>query len=214
MKLSKIFITLMLSMTAYIAQAQLTVQFSWPEYEVSKGEEFIFDVSCETSDSFTAFTCIINLPEGLTPCRWDDDPNEDFEVELTDRAHRTHTISSNFIESANQLRVVAFSSKNSNFTGTSGVIFTVRVKADCVVGMHEIKLVEAESLVTTDEHIDYYSNAFTSGFMMNETNSIDAIEYDNQPAKLYNLQGVEVINPHSGMFIKRQGKKAEKIIIK
>ena len=89
MKLSKIFITLMLSMTAYIAQAQLTVQFSWPEYEVNKGEEFIFDVSCETSDSFTAFTCIINLPEGLTPCRWDDDPNEDFEVELTDRAHRT-----------------------------------------------------------------------------------------------------------------------------
>ena len=35
----------------------------------------------------------------------------------------------------------------------------------------------------------------------------------NAPVKYYNLQGVEIANPENGLFIKKQGAKAEKVIL-
>lgn len=37
---------------------------------------------------------------------------------------------------------------------------------------------------------------------------------DNAPAVYYNLQGVEVANPANGLYIKKQGNKATKVIVK
>lgn len=36
---------------------------------------------------------------------------------------------------------------------------------------------------------------------------------DNAPVKYYNLQGVEIANPENGLFIKKQGTKATKVIL-
>ena len=37
---------------------------------------------------------------------------------------------------------------------------------------------------------------------------------DNAPVEYYNLQGVLVNNPENGMYIRRQGTKATKIVLK
>lgn len=49
-----------------------------------------------------------------------------------------------------------------------------------------------------------------------DENSVEGIEFDeNAPVKYYNLQGVEVANPANGeLVIKRQGTKAQKMIVK
>lgn len=41
-----------------------------------------------------------------------------------------------------------------------------------------------------------------------------AVENENAPVKYYNLQGVEVANPENGLFIKVQGKKTSKVLVK
>ncbi len=43
---------------------------------------------------------------------------------------------------------------------------------------------------------------------------INDIHVDNVPAEYYNLQGIKVANPENGIFIRRQGNKAEKIYVK
>ncbi|MDE5870672.1 MAG: hypothetical protein K2H22_01830 [Muribaculaceae bacterium] len=47
------------------------------------------------------------------------------------------------------------------------------------------------------------------------TTGIEAIANDeNAPVEYYNIQGVRVANPENGLYIKRQGNKAEKIYVK
>lgn len=47
----------------------------------------------------------------------------------------------------------------------------------------------------------------------NET-AIESVEIDaNAPVEYYNLQGVKVVNPSNGLFIKKQGNKAVKVIL-
>ena len=36
---------------------------------------------------------------------------------------------------------------------------------------------------------------------------------DNAPVEYYNLQGVKVVNPENGIFIKKQGNKVTKVIL-
>ena len=49
------------------------------------------------------------------------------------------------------------------------------------------------------------------------TSGIQSVEADdadeNAPVEYFNLQGVKVANPENGIFIKRQGKKVEKVIM-
>ena len=45
------------------------------------------------------------------------------------------------------------------------------------------------------------------------TGNVNEIEADkNAPVEYYNLQGVKVANPEGGIFIKKQGSKAEKVL--
>ena len=47
------------------------------------------------------------------------------------------------------------------------------------------------------------------------TTAVDNIAIDeNAPVEYYNLQGVRVANPENGLYIKRQGNKAEKVLVK
>ena len=44
--------------------------------------------------------------------------------------------------------------------------------------------------------------------------SIDEVDADeNAPVEYYNLQGVKVANPENGIFIKKQGNKATKVVL-
>ena len=52
--------------------------------------------------------------------------------------------------------------------------------------------------------------------IIGKTSSLDGVENDDHisPVEYYNLQGMKVTNPHGGIFIKKQGKKAEKVLIR
>ena len=43
--------------------------------------------------------------------------------------------------------------------------------------------------------------------------AIETIEAENAPVEYYNLQGVKVANPENGLFIKKQGNKATKVVL-
>ena len=44
--------------------------------------------------------------------------------------------------------------------------------------------------------------------------AIESVAVDaNAPVEYYNLQGVKVANPENGLFIKKQGNKATKVIL-
>lgn len=52
-------------------------------------------------------------------------------------------------------------------------------------------------------------------FTNNANSGIENITVDeNAPVEYYNLQGIKVENPENGMFIRRQGSKAQKVIIR
>ena len=42
---------------------------------------------------------------------------------------------------------------------------------------------------------------------------IDEVGADNAPVEYYNLQGVKVASPENGIFIKKQGCKATKVVL-
>ena len=43
---------------------------------------------------------------------------------------------------------------------------------------------------------------------------IDGIDAENAPVEYFNMQGIRVENPESGLYIRRQGNKTEKVVIK
>lgn len=47
-----------------------------------------------------------------------------------------------------------------------------------------------------------------------DTSAIDALHSDKAPIEYFNLQGVRVLNPSHGVFIRRQGNKTEKISVR
>lgn len=61
---------------------------------------------------------------------------------------------------------------------------------------------------TADVWSKFSKQDITSGIEAIETDAIDA------DAEYYNLQGVKIVNPTSGIYIRRQGTKIDKVIIK
>ena len=63
----------------------------------------------------------------------------------------------------------------------------------------------------TTETPNYKSELLTS--LMTSIEEVDATS-NNAPVEYFNLQGVRVSNPENGLFIRRQGNKVEKVIVK
>ena len=61
---------------------------------------------------------------------------------------------------------------------------------------------------TADIWSKFSKQGITTGIEAIETDAIDA------DAEYYNLQGVKIVNPPSGIYIRRQGTKIDKVIIK
>ena len=50
-------------------------------------------------------------------------------------------------------------------------------------------------------------------FTPGEDSAIESIAADNAAVEYYNLQGVKVANPENGIFVKKQGAKATKVVL-
>ena len=78
--------------------------------------------------------------------------------------------------------------------------------------------VVAISLTVPKESVSLYQTADTWGDFWNITGAEfsgieETIVDDVEGAEFYNLQGVKVVNPSSGLYIKRQGGKTSKVIL-
>ena len=106
-------------------------------------------------------------------------------------------------------------------TGLTRITSNADVPPTC--GRNAFEEVDTKNcyLYVPDGSINAYSNAdgwkdFLNIVKTNASSSIDDIVSDqgNKPTEYYNLNGMRVNNPHNGIYIKRQGSKAEKVLIK
>lgn len=64
---------------------------------------------------------------------------------------------------------------------------------------------------TTTDRVDIFS--LTVG--LDKVGAVEDINFDaNEPVEYYNLQGVRVANPENGLYIRRQGSKVSKVLVK
>lgn len=54
----------------------------------------------------------------------------------------------------------------------------------------------------------------TNEIVIDELSGVEEIEEENAPVEYYNLQGVKVANPSNGIFVRRQGNKTSKVLVK
>lgn len=72
---------------------------------------------------------------------------------------------------------------------------------------------DASTANINEVHVFYYGDAPQGGDTGVDGIVADRID-ENAPVEYYNLQGVRVANPQGGIFIRRQGAKADKVYIK
>lgn len=100
-------------------------------------------ISLTNEKNITAFQCDIYLPNGLALATVEDE----YDFTFAGRETRTHTISSE-LQSDGAVRVAAFSSKNSPFSGNSGELFNIPLVISETTGDFKV---EIKNIILVDE---------------------------------------------------------------
>lgn len=145
------------------------------DFTISAGETKDVEICMANNAAYTAFQCDIYLPEGLSFLVEDDE----YIVDLSDRKTRSHTIATN-LQPDGALRVVAFSSKNSTFTGNDGALMILPVVA-------------SENLPGGTLEMSVKNNLFVS-------NNVE-YEFDDITVKINDATNVENVAINSGFDI-------------
>ena len=121
--------------------------------------------------------------------------------------------------------VLTFANKEFKFSEVKGTWDEFNAKAICIANDATVELDQATPLykyagsnckaniATGKEYkvtIDLNANTIT----ISESTAVEGIEIEEGEAVYYNLQGVKVANPENGVFIKVQGNKASKVLVK
>ena len=179
------------------------------DFVINSGESKEIAVHLDNSILYSALQFDLWLPEGLSIYSEDDE----YIFDLSERKHRSHTIMS-ALQDNGAVRVLAYSNSSKDFTGNSGAIIYFTVVADeSFNGTHNVKL---ENIVLTTSTTQEYNpeNSIATVYDENSATGITTVTREEEPAVYFNLQGVKVENPINGIFIKKQGVKTEKVIIK
>lgn len=113
--------------------------------------------------------------------------------------------------------------KNANFTGTitpEAVTFAEGDEAVTTIQFRNTFTTSSVEAGTYDVKaaVGFYSNeikAYPIEYTESTTTGIEGIVVDeNAPVEYFNLQGVRVANPENGLYIRRQGNKATKVLVK
>lgn len=101
-------------------------------------------VSLKNADPFIAFQCDIHLPDGVSI---DTDANNNFAFTLSDRAAKSHFITSGVVTDGSTvsglntvIRVVCVSLSNAKFKGNDGVLFNIPVKLNRIPDQYWSKI--------------------------------------------------------------------------
>ena len=102
---------------------------------------------------------------------------------------------------------------------TGDVVATQSSETTMGSGAVSYQTLKAEKVSETKANIyQYYCNTVASMYTFeipaDYATAIESVAVDaNAPVEYYNLQGVKVANPENGLFIKKQGNKATKVIL-
>ena len=99
-------------------------QFTVPDMNMSKGNTIVVPVSMSNESSIIGFQTDIYLPEGFEFVK----DGADYVVDPSERMARDHAIMCN-VANDGALRVLCYSPTNKAFSGTSGELFYVTIKA-------------------------------------------------------------------------------------
>ena len=176
------------------------------DFSINSGETKEFEVMLDTPDfPVTAFQFNMTLPKGLSIVEEDGD----FFIDQTSRATRSHTVSASLNNGV--YTVLDYSSKNSNFTGNSGAVLKITVKADADFEGGELNIYK---VVATESNGTEHKPAATKAKVTNPTGIDDVIAPDGE-ARYYNLQGIPVEgNITPGIYIEVRNGKARKVQVK
>ena len=120
---------------------------------------------------------------------------------------------------------LTFANNEFKFSENKGTWDEFNAKAICIANDATVELDQATPLykyagsnckaniATGKEYkvtIDLNANTIT----ISESTAVEGIEVEEGEAVYYNLQGVKVANPENGVFIKVQGNKASKVLVK
>lgn len=87
--------------------------------------------------------------------------------------------------------------------------------ANFTVGEDGKLSIKMEKTINPEEQNRFAFKSFALYYLGNQTTGVANIAVDeNAPVEYYNMQGIRVANPTNGLYIKRQGKTATKVIVK
>jgi hypothetical protein len=157
-----------------------------------KNSEVAIPVNIDNMESFTGFQFDIQLPEGI----------EYIVNSITTSARfKDHEISANLL-SGNKLRVLAFSSKNEIFNGTSGEVFNFKVKPTISSGSHA--LIISNAILSNSTEGNILTGSYSGNLQINAANLLIeplSISFGNVPItenketifRLYNNGNAQLI---------------------
>ena len=112
--------------------------FSIAEVTAPAGQVMEIPVIMTNEESVTSFQCDITLPAGFEA----DMTDEGLNLVLSDRKRSTHVIEG-AVQSDGKIRVLAYSTRNSTFSGNDGILFTLGVRAvNATPGNHQVNIDE------------------------------------------------------------------------
>lgn len=120
--------------------------------KASRGDEFQLPIEMNNVNEISGVQFDLYLPEGLMLSK---DENEDFEIELSERASNQHVVSARIMDDG-ALRVLVTSSQNATFTGNSGTLLTLKLfpQSTMEAGDYDVEL---KNIVLTDPQATRYA---------------------------------------------------------
>ena len=186
-------------------------KFYIEDFSIEAGESKEIAILLTNDVTFSGFQADIYLPEGLSIYQEDDE----YIFDLSSRATRSHSISS-ALQADGAYRIACFSSSSKDIKENEGelVYFTV-IADDDFSGTHTITV---KNTIFTQSNLTQYNldetTAAVTGPNLQSIGDIITDKDSKGPVEHYNLHGIRVEDPQNGIYIRRQGKKAAKVILK
>ena len=217
MKMKVLKLTLCVVAIMMVMTAKAQVSFYIDDFHFDEGvyeKEVAICMKNEPSN-ITGIQMDIYMPEGLSILS----DEIGYFIDLGSRtSSRKHDSQQSALQADGAVRVVCASPKLYPFAGNDGDILIITVVADKNFRSGTIKLKNcvATGANTDGSNIVQYKSADYEASVMDYITDIEEIATDDENAEYYTLQGVkiETENISQGVYIKKQGSKSQKVIIK
>lgn len=190
-------------------QAETTVFIEDLHFERNQKEKLV-SINMTNDTEFTAFQMDVYLPSGLEF----KSNNNGYFIENDRIENSKHNLMC-AKQDEGFYRILCYSKSNTNIKGNIGVLFYVTIVANNTFeGKGE--LIIKDIVLTKDDGTEYNPKQ-TTAIVHDYMTSVDVTLADvDTNAEYYNLQGVKVakVNLTQGIYIKKKGGKAVKVMLK